>query len=218
MFLSLLGKKIKFSFLFYAIFIFALILNFGRTAIICVIFFVTLNLIYNFFKTFTIKKAVVFLLLIITFFFVFSIVGSSFYLEVLRQFTRGTDAIDLSGRDEIWLQFNSFISNNILFGNHSMKLYFDHHGTQAQAHNSFIMALATHGIIIFIIYFIMLVYNLSKFNYKYVLTICLFSMTQYAIYWGISFMDMAFLFFLTSPLVHDLELSKINLKNVILTK
>ena len=218
MFLSLLGKKIKFSFFFHFIFFSALIINFGRTAIICVLFFFFLNLIVKFFTIDTLNKVQSIFLLMLVCIFLFIVIDFSFITELSRQFTRGTDSLDLSGRDEIWPQFINFISNNIFFGNHSIKLYFNHYGTQAQAHNSFIMVLATHGIFIFAIYLLMLFYNISKFNYKYIFTICLFSMTQYAIYWGISFMDTAFLFFLTSPVVRDLELSKDNIIHSNLTK
>jgi hypothetical protein len=208
MFLSLLGRKMRYSFVFYTIFFGALILNFGRTAIVCVIFFYCIKFIARFYDRRKRKKNYTILLIIGMVFFLLTFIDYSFYTEILRQFTRGTDALDLSGRDEIWSKFNDFISNNLLLGNNSRKLYFDHYGTQAQAHNSFIMALATHGLFIFFFYFFMLCFNLSKFNFKYVLTICLFSMTQYAIYWGISFMDIVFLFFLTSPVVKELELSK----------
>lgn len=208
MFLSLLGRKMRYSFVYYTIFFGALILNFGRTAIVCIVFFYCIKFIVDFYDQPIRKKIYTILLIIGMVFFLLTFIDYNFYTEILRQFTRGTDALDLSGRDEIWSKFIDFISNNLLLGNNSRKLYFDHYGTQAQAHNSFIMALATHGLFIFFFYFFMLCFNLSKFNFKYVLTICLFSMTQYAIYWGISFMDIVFLFFLTSPVVRELELSK----------
>jgi hypothetical protein len=208
MFLSLLGRRIRYSFVYYTIFFATLIINFGRTAIVSVIFFYCIKFVVDFYSRPIRKNIYTILLIIGVFIFLITFIDYSFYTEILRQFTRGSDTLDLSGRDEIWPKFIDFISNNLLLGNNSRKLYFDHYGSQAQAHNSFIMALATHGLFIFVFYIFMLCFNLSKFNFKYVLTICLFSMTQYAMYWGISFMDIVYLFFLTSPVIRELELSK----------
>ena len=202
--ISLLGKSLKNSWVFLLIFSCALIINFGRTAIISVLFFYFMNY-SSFFLTAKIKIKLQFVLIIfILFLLAFFTIDSTNFSEIVRQFTRGNDSIDLSGRDEIWDKFFLFVKNNFLFGNHSAKLYLDYSGNPATAHNSFLMGIATHGIIIFSMYLVMLVINLNKYNFKYVFTIILFSMAQYAIFWGISFMDIFYLFFLTSPLVKRL--------------
>lgn len=120
--------------------------------------------------------------------------------KLLTQFTRNKGHLDLSGRDIIWGHFYDFIKNNIWFGNGSYKKYvpYDNHFqadgtiTMIHAHNSFIELLATHGIIIFLLYVLLIAFNINRRNSIYVITIVLFSLTQYAIFWGISYFDILF--------------------------
>lgn len=208
--LSVLGKRLKYSFLYYITFSVALIINFGRTAITCVLFYFFLEALHKYLKSDTLYKLKVVLALLVILIGLYYILDASFFSEIIRQYTRGSDKLDLSGRDEIWASFIERIRNNLFFGNGSAKIYIDYYGTPAQAHNSFLMAIGTHGLVIFSLYIVMLVININRYNFKYVLTILLFSMTQYAIYWGISFMDIFYLFFLTSPLIKELGSNKNN--------
>lgn len=119
--------------------------------------------------------------------------------EVYTQFTRNQGKIELAGRELIWAEFAGFIKENWFFGNGSHKLVIPYHGKLAHAHNSFLQSWATHGIIITLLYIYLVVRNLNKRNRLFVFTICLYSMAQYGVFWGISLMDIIFIMLLVSP-------------------
>ncbi len=119
--------------------------------------------------------------------------------EVYVQLTRNQGKIELAGRELIWVEFASFIKENWFFGNGSYKLMLPYHQKLAHSHNSFLQVLATHGLIITMAYLYLIVRNLTKRNLVFVVAICLYSMAQYGIFWGISLMDIIFFMFLISP-------------------
>ncbi|MFD1766083.1 O-antigen ligase family protein [Sphingorhabdus buctiana] len=182
-----------------AIVTFAGILNFGRTAFIAILFFFAFSGSMKFLKS-TVNKKVAYLLLI----FIMSSFAIIFYFdqisiwfnEVIRQFTRGNESIDLAGRDLIWNDFVGFISNNLFLGNGSVKYFTDYNGQQATAHNSFLMIIASHGIIISTLYAIAILHSLNRKNIIYIASILVFSGAQYSIFWGISFNDIILFFFM----------------------
>lgn len=109
---------------------------------------------------------------------------------ILNQLTRGkTKSVDLSGRDHIWAGFIDFINNNFFFGNGSEKHYVLHGESMAHAHNSYLQLMATHGIFIALLYIWLVLRNLTKYNFIFILSILIYSSFQYGIFWGISLMD-----------------------------
>ena len=109
--------------------------------------------------------------------------------NIVTQFTRNK-GLDLSGRDLIWADFISFIKENPLFGNHSLKYYFtEHYSGPIHAHNSFLQVMANHGIIISILFFLLIVLNLTWRNVLFVFALILYSLFQYGIFWGVSITD-----------------------------
>ena len=82
------------------------------------------------------------------------------------------------------------------FGNMSVKLWYNHEGTLFHAHNSFVETLASNGIFIFLLYMFFVLKNLNRYNAKFVMPILVLSVLQYGIFWGISFLDIVFQYFL----------------------
>lgn len=206
LFMSYLNKKWTKTILFYVILITALILSFSRTAISAILFFYFLTFLekaFLFYCNYNISKIKkIFYTISILFISTLIVIGlNSLFEAFIFQFSRGGDISDtsflLSSRDTIWANFISFIFKNPFFGNGSVKyMIMDASGAYAHGHNSFIMILATHGLIITILYLFLIGFNINRYNWKFVFTICIYSFGQYMIFWGISFADIFFLFFL----------------------
>lgn len=175
------------------------VLTFNRTVIVAIVCFALLYFFANL-KTLQIKKwqsIGVFLL------FAAISLGLSFYIDeiaqqVISQFTRNTGKIELAGRGVVWQKYYEYIQHHFLFGNGSYKylLYNYIPNKIYHAHNSFLQALSTNGIFIFIFYVLLIVFNTTKQNFIYIFSILLYSISQYGIFWGVSLLDIVFLAFL----------------------
>jgi hypothetical protein len=112
--------------------------------------------------------------------------------DIVGQLTRNTGTIELTGREYLWQDFYVFISEHLILGNGSMKLWLDGY----HAHNSYIELIATNGVIISILYFLFIYINIKASNWVFVIPILIFGITQYAFFWGISLFDILFFAFL----------------------
>lgn len=135
--------------------------------------------------------------LIITGFLIIAFISISIlqFNKIKTQFTKGSDNIELSGREVIWPQFAEFIKENPVMGNYSHKYYADykHIKNKAHAHNSFLQVLADNGFIIFALYLLIIFAHINRRNALYVTIFILYSLTQYGIFWGISLIDILFI-------------------------
>lgn len=195
----------KYKTLIMIVLFFGILFSFSRTVIIVLVFYYVMQLIAFFIKTisnphqkFKFSKYFYFTSAMIFVIFIFisisiNISKNPFY----NQITRGKNHIELSGREEIWPQFIDEIKSNLIFGNHSKKFLANYRGGKIHAHNSFLQTLANNGIIIFVFFILLLLININKNNILYILTLTLYSMTQYGYFWGISLTDIIlFLFFI----------------------
>ncbi len=182
-----------------------LLLSFNRTSIAAVIFFHGLNfamLFSNTLKrmlTLKVSRMNLYLLLGALFAIVILIVLVFTNIDlVINQFTRGTQRFEMTGRERTWVRYIDFISQNLWLGNGSHKYYIFHPGDLRpyHAHNSYLQMLATHGIIVFLLYLLLIVVNIRKINISFVLTLALYSLSQYGIFWGISLTDIILFTFL----------------------
>lgn len=107
---------------------------------------------------------------------------------IIGQLTRNTGEVELTGRQYIWADFIEFIQHNLIFGNSCIKLWLDGY----HAHNSYIQVVATNGVLIALVYFALLYRNIKLRNLIYIVPILVLGLTQYAFYWGISFLDIIF--------------------------
>ncbi len=119
-------------------------------------------------------------------------------------FLKTISGINTSGRAVIWLNYFSFIDQHILFGNGSDKLMLKTVNQDEKkidlihAHNSFIELLATNGALLSGFFLVILAVMWKKRNFILLITIVLYSLFQYGIFWGFSFLDVIFMGFLLS--------------------
>lgn len=166
------------------------IITFNRTVIISLVFFSILLFFKNF--KFDNKRFVALLFIAIVIIFIL-FTNAEF---ILLQITRGREGESmLSGRVEIWKKFIVFIKENFILGNNSYKYYIDFYERKAHAHNSYLQVLATHGILIFILYILLVIRNIRRDNYVYIIPILIFSLSQYGIFWGFSITDIVLFIF-----------------------
>lgn len=200
-------KSFKFQ-LFRMLFLIAMFLTFNRTILLVLLMYLFLQNINTYKKIYLdflyfkllrnnqIKS--IFGTFIIFSFIIFSVV----YLDsIISQFSRGTNTVNLSGRDEIWAKFIDFIYSHFWFGNGSAKVYVDYYTHPIHAHNSFLQTLANNGIIIFLMFLSLIFMNTHRKNMIYIISMIMVSMFQYGVFWGISFMDIIFfvILFRTNP-------------------
>ena len=177
------------------IFLFAaLIIVFSRTAIYAAI----LHYAIYFIRYSKIKHKAITLATIIAIIGIINFLIIDIPWEVVtEQLNRGKeDGIDLSYRDVIWSDCWQFITSHPLFGNGSSRYYIWLNTAQMfeHAHNSFLNLIATNGIIISGILLVWLIARQPVANIKVTLPIIIFSLGQFGIFWGISFMDIIFLY------------------------
>lgn len=112
--------------------------------------------------------------------------------------------INTSGRTLIWLNYFDFIDHHLLFGNGSDKYLIrnvisdTNEVTVMHAHNSYLEQLATHGLILTLFFFVILYLMWKKNNKIILITILFYSIFQYGIFWGYSYLDLLFMLFLIS--------------------
>jgi hypothetical protein len=114
-------------------------------------------------------------------------------------------SVELSGRKLIWFNFLHHIAEKPWFGNGSDKLYFrswqpaKNHFALIHAHNSFLELLATNGVLIFVLYLAFYLSLLNRYNWLPLVAIGIYSLGQYGIFWGMSFLDVFLVVFLFLP-------------------
>lgn len=120
--------------------------------------------------------------------------------QIISQFNRGGDSVDLTGRPYIWSNFILFIHNHVLGGNGSVHYMIQYHdGLLAHAHNSFLQMIADHGVPIALFYFFIILSKVRKKNIKYCIVLFSTSLTQYILFWGFSMADVMLFAFLCNP-------------------
>jgi len=178
----------------------ALVMTFNRTALISVgvfylLVFIKFYILPSKKSKILFYKFLVFTILVVGFIYIYIY----FFNIILLQFDRGGTSDILTGRGAIWYSFYFFIQDHFLFGNGSYKLYLPFfHGdwTFAHAHNSYLEILATHGIIITVLYIYLILRNINRNNIIYIIPMLVFSLTQYFIGWNISLQDIILFYFL----------------------
>ena len=176
-----------------AILFIGIALTFNRTVFAALLFFYGFRFIYNSIDT-KFKPSRMFVGSV----FLFIGLAAISYIAVMysdtiyQQLTRNK-GVDLSGRDQIWAFFIDFVSKNLFFGNNGFKILFN---GKMHAHNSFLMVIATNGIIIFSIYMFLLFRNIKRENMIFIFTLIVYSFVQYGIFWGISVMDICLFYFM----------------------
>lgn len=167
-------------------------ITFNRTSIVSTLVF-GLILYYPKLKKINFKQFLLSTVVVIT-------GGIVFYRNlntILFQFFAGEGEVDLSGRDMVFPAFLNFIENNLLFGNFVDKVWMElSPGRIYHAHNSFLETMASLGIILSVLFFIYLYKIIPKKSLLYIIPIFVYSMFQYGIFWGVSYLDIVFFSFI----------------------
>jgi hypothetical protein len=182
-----------------------LLVSFNRTSFVAVFLFHGIQFAQLLFKSaqqilsLRVTK-VVFFSLVICFFAIAIGIYLVFinYEVILLQLTRSTGEIELTGREQTWMRYANYIQDHLLLGNGSHKylIYYDGSDKSYHAHNSFLQVFATHGIIIFSLHILLILFNINRRNFIFVIVLVFYSITQYGIFWGISLTDIIFILFL----------------------
>ena len=181
--------KNKLWWLVKALLLSAIVLTFNRSVLLSLGVFVMLYYAISFFKLkYKLENAVVGLIVGIVGFVGLVMVVVLRGQELINQVTRNTGTVELTGREYLWADFYLFIQEHLIWGNNSVKLWLDGY----HAHNAYIEVIATNGVFIAFLYFILIYRNIKKSNWVYVMPILVFGLTQYGFFWGVSLMDILF--------------------------
>jgi hypothetical protein len=123
-----------------------------------------------------------------------------FFQPLLLQFTRG----QLSLLETVWTRVYLLTSamehilNNIWIGNGSLtyRIQEPWSGSWQHAHNSVLMLIATHGILLGCMLLLYCALGLSRRNLPYVGAMFVFSMAQYMFFWNVSLADFVLFYLL----------------------
>lgn len=195
-FLRLKGRKYL---IYTAIFTTGLVITFTRSVILAtLVFFALANMHYvsSFFKDLFSKKIKLLYIFLALGLITAILATLSSWEDLYYQLNRGMEDADLSQRDVVLSQYFDFLGENPIFGNGSYKLWMNINGELFHGHNSFLQTFATHGVIIGSVFVHLVFRNMNRYNYYYIIPILILSMFQYLIFWGVSFMDLIFFFFL----------------------
>lgn len=181
----------KTRYILYVVLAIGLLITFNRTAIVSAAIFVFLVVLVNLKNGPLWIKMLTVLSVSVGLFFIY------YHFDVVEeQFFRGRE-VDTSGRDVIFNYYLSFISDNPVFGNFFVKYWAElSPGRVYHAHNSYLQTFANMGIVIGFIVFLFISKNISRDNFIYVVPILVYSVFQYGILWGVSFLDIIFCYFL----------------------
>lgn len=189
-FFYMTGKKSPLRLVVYITLIAGLIITFNRTAIFSIIFFMVILSIINY-RLFFYKPG--FLIIAICVISSASISYLYYYDEILNQLFRG-NAGSLSNSEltrlSFWQYALQILGENPFSGNGSLTFrILDDYGVLQHAHNSYIMILVTHGVLIPIMLFLYVILGIRKITAAPILSVLAFSSAQYFIFWNLSVPD-----------------------------
>ena len=117
--------------------------------------------------------------------------------------SESSQKMNTSGRTIIWLNFMSFIFEHPLIGNgtHKVSLRILNKKREIEyihAHNSFLQYAATNGLLMLFLMLLLLFLNWNWKNSILIFCVIIFSQLQYGIFWGISLLDIYFIYLICS--------------------
>lgn len=182
--------SIKLTYIFNFLIIIGLIITFNRTALLTtvILYLMVAAQNYKFFGK-SLSAAVAAITVI---------VGASAFVflnfdEILNQLFRGnlgTLSDSELTRLEFWNYALGTLADNPFAGNGSLSFrIMDDYGVLQHAHNSFLMILATHGILIPLFLFAYIALSLNRANAIPLIAVIIFSLSQYFIFWNLSVPD-----------------------------
>ena len=115
-------------------------------------------------------------------------IAISYGSVLLTQLLRGANRFELESfsRYRIYRDGLSYVFENPIFGNNSVKYFYIEGGRQFHLHNSYLELLASNGLVIGVLCLLLLF--LVRRN-VFVLPVMIYSFFQFGMFWGLSFMD-----------------------------
>ena len=128
-------------------------------------------------------------------FFTIIILIGVFLNPIKKQFLRGSDEVQIESftRYKVYENGINYIGNNLLYGNHSIKYFYEENDRLFHLHNSFLQTLASNGLVIFLLVLCIVYLLLVKKN-LFIVPIIVYSFLQFGIFWGIGFLDIIIFF------------------------
>ncbi len=168
--------------------IIGLFITFNRTYILAAM----LILISLYYKIY-IKTSKYKLLYYICITILFVIIITNYFAIFEMQFLRDSSTNDINHisaeRDIIYVYYWNYFVNHWCCGNGSVKYWVELlPGMYYHGHNSFLMTLASNGLFISLLYFYLFRFTTRRTLIP-ILGLIFSSLTQYTIFWGISFID-----------------------------
>jgi O-antigen ligase len=116
-----------------------------------------------------------------------------FYLStIIENLTRGRGELDLSGRDFIFHEFFTILSQRPFFGNAAQKVWLQINDGLYHAHSSYLEFLVSNGIFISILFFSGYYLLVLRGQMLAALPLLIYSVFQYGLLWGLVFHDVVF--------------------------
>ena len=120
--------------------------------------------------------------------------------SIMLQFTRGSGSSSYSEESRLFFIISSLqhVYENPIFGNGSLtfRVFDPTTYTFQHAHNSLIMLIATHGLLISSVMLLFLLGGIRKDSLIFVFSMVIFSLTQYSFFWNVSLSDLVLHYFL----------------------
>jgi O-antigen ligase len=120
--------------------------------------------------------------------------------SLVLQFARGGSELSHSelSRLYFWQKALGLLSQNPLLGNGSLTFRVEDFvtGMPQHTHNSFLMLFATHGFLVSLPLVVYILLRVRASNWRVLVAIFSFSLTQYFIFWNLSVPDIVFFYFL----------------------
>lgn len=116
-----------------------------------------------------------------------------FYLStIIENLTRGKGELDLSGRDYIFHEFFTILSQRPLFGNAGQKVWLEINDGLYHAHSSYLEFLVSNGTLISLLFFSGYYLLVLRGQMLAALPLLIYSVFQYGLLWGLVFHDVVF--------------------------
>lgn len=119
-------------------------------------------------------------------------VGFFYLSSIVENLMRGKSELDLSGRDFIFHEFFTILSQRPLFGNAAQKVWLQINDGLYHAHSSYLEFLVSNGIFISLLFFSGYYLSVLRGQMLAALPLLIYSVFQYGLLWGLVFHDVVF--------------------------
>jgi O-antigen ligase len=130
-------------------------------------------------------------------------VGAFYYNAIRQQVTRGEETLSLTGRGALYRVAWEHINDDPLRGTSSLTFRTSSHDrlpahlTGSQLHNSYLMLLVQHGIVIAALVLGYIALQVNSRNWILLLPLAVYCLGQHGLFWAVSYFDIIFYYVLS---------------------